>query len=150
MAAIIVKDGTLTAKGEVIAQKGVRTNTIKSLDDASDVSVVLGNEDTSGTQSSFKVQNINGDEVARIDSRGSADFNNLSLSTYSEATSSAVVIAAGENYRQTGLYAPAIKTNATASGNGILPSGENDIIIFNDSIKKGYDRESHTNLNNTK
>ena len=38
---IIAKDGTLTAKGEVIAQKGIRSNTIKSLDGNSDVSVVL-------------------------------------------------------------------------------------------------------------
>lgn len=139
-AVIIAKDGTITAKGEVIAQKGVRTNTIKSLDGTSDVAVVLdGTIDPSGLDSShsaFRVQTADGNNVAHIDSSGSADFKGLSLSTYSEATSSAVVIAAGDNYRQTGLYVPAIKTNATASGNGFLPEGENDIIIFNDSIKK--------------
>jgi hypothetical protein len=123
----ITADGTITSKGEVIAEKGIRTNSIKPLESGDDVAVVLGD-------ASFGIDNPDGTRVASISSSGSASFSDLALDTYNEATSSAVVIGARDNYRQTGLYVPAIKTNAAASGNGILPAGESHILIFNSKI----------------
>lgn len=128
----ITADGTITSKGEVIAEKGVRTNSIKPLESGDDVSVVLS--DASENNSSFQIENTRGTRVASIDAQGSARFSDLALNTYNDATSSAVVISAHENYRQNGIYTPAIKTNAAASGNGILPAGATHILVYNTSI----------------
>ena len=129
---IIAKDGTITAKGEIIAERGIRTNTIKAVS-GGDVSVVLGADGTA-TPSAFTIADAQGTSVASINASGSAKFADLSLETYTDATSSAVVASARDTYHETGIYAPSITTNAAASGNGILPESQNDIVIFNNKI----------------
>jgi len=124
-AVIVDRSGKMTVKGEIIAQGGVRTNTIKAVEDGGNVNVV--NSDVS-------IINAENKEVASIDASGSAKFADLSLDKYTEATSSAAVIAAVQNYQETGVFAPAIKTNAAATGNGFLPAHNNDIVLFNDKI----------------
>ena len=145
---IITADGTITAKGEIIAQAGVRSNSLQALNEGDDIALRLDQTSeefvdpldpdaeptTRISNSQLKIENNSGDQVASINAEGSASFTDLSLETYNEATSSAVVIAARDNYRQTGIYAPAIQTHAAASGNGILPGGQNDIILFNSDI----------------
>src|SRR3989338_1857715 len=106
-AVIVDRSGKMTVKGEIIAQGGVRTNTIKAVEDGGNVNVV--NSDVS-------IINAENKEVASIDASGSAKFADLSLDKYTEATSSAAVIAAVQNYQETGVFAPAIKTNAAATG----------------------------------
>ncbi len=113
-AVIISKDGTLTTKGTLIAQGGVRTNQIKPLTDGGTV-------------------NING---AEIDASGSARFNGLSLDKYLEATSEAAIIAAPDNLEKNGLEENAIETEAQSAGIGLIPANNKEIIIYNDSVKK--------------
>jgi hypothetical protein len=125
-AVIIAKNGTITAKGEVIAEKGVRTNTIKPLDGQSTVGLQLAEN---------KLQVINNDTVvAAVDNLGSARFKDVSVDTYTEATNSAAIIAAEDNYQDNGIFSPAIQTNAAAAGNGILPAKNDTIIVYNDKI----------------
>jgi len=125
-AVIIAKNGTITAKGEVIAEKGVRTNTIKPLDANSAVGLQL-------SQNKVEVLN-NNNVVAAINNDGSAKFKDVSVDTYTEATGSAVIIAAEDNYDENGILSPGIQTNAAAAGNGIIPAKNDTIVIFNDTI----------------
>lgn len=125
-AVIIAKNGTITAKGEVIAEKGVRTNTIKPIDANSSIGVQL---------SQNKVEVLNNDAiVAAIDNNGSAKFKDVSVDTYTDATGSAAIIAAADNLEQNGIFSPAIQTNAAAAGNGILPAKNDTVVIYNDKI----------------
>jgi hypothetical protein len=125
-AVMIAKNGTITAKGEVIAEKGVRTNTIKGLDTNNPIGVQL---------SQNKVEVLNNDNVvAAIDEKGSAKFKDVSVDTYTDATSSAAIIAAEDNYEENGILSPAIQTNAAAAGNGILPAKNDTVVIYNEKI----------------
>lgn len=77
-------------------------------------------------------------EVASVDASGSAKFNtlainNLNINADYSATDSGVLIAAADNYAQNGIFAPAIKSNAT-SGVAILPAGQTQVLIYNDKI----------------
>ena len=106
-AVIIAKDGTITTKGEIIAEKGIRTNEIKAI-----------NEN----------DNVNINNLA---------INNLTVSNkYLDATSSAVIIAAPDNFAQNGLFAPAIETASASAGLGILPENSQEIVIYNNNIKE--------------
>ncbi|KXK10231.1 MAG: hypothetical protein UZ22_OP11002000876 [Microgenomates bacterium OLB23] len=125
-AVVIARNGTITAKGEVIAEKGIRTNTIKPLNSDSSLGLQLTNN---------KVEVLNDSNVvAAIDNNGSAKFKDLSLDTYTQATSSAVIIAAEDNYQENGILSPAIQTNAAAAGNGVIPANSDEIIIFNEKV----------------
>ena len=53
-----------------------------------------------------------------------------------DATSSAAVIAAPDNFVRNGIYAPAIETEAQTAGVGILPTNSSEIIIYNEKIKE--------------
>ncbi|KKT47999.1 MAG: Triple helix repeat-containing collagen [Candidatus Gottesmanbacteria bacterium GW2011_GWA2_44_17] len=103
----IAKDGTLTTKGELIAEGGIRTNEIKPLTDNGQV----------------LINNLTVNNLAIFDK-------------YLEATSSAAVIAAADNFNQNGIFAPAIETATASAGIGILPENSQEIIIYNNSIKK--------------
>ena len=74
---------------------------------------------------------------ASIDASGSAYFKNgLALDKYLDATTSATIIAASENFAKNGVYAPAIETKYETAGIGLLPENEQEIIIYNESIKE--------------
>ena len=104
-AVIIAKDGTITTRGELIAEKGIRTNEIKPLADDGQVTI---------------------DNLA---------INNLVISDkYLGATGSAI-IAAPDNFEKNGLFAPAIETASASAGIGILPENSSEIIIYNQYIK---------------
>jgi hypothetical protein len=110
-AVIIAKDGTITTQGEIIAKKGVRTNEIKGLTDTSQVIIT------------------------------NPIINNLSISDkYLEATNSAAIIAAPDNFEKNGLFASAIETATASAGIGILPENTNgnpnEVVIYNNNIKK--------------
>lgn len=103
----MARDGTITTRGELIAEGGIRT-----------------------------------DEINPLDDNGNVNINRLAVDSliindkYLEATSSAAVIAAAENFELNGLYAPAIETATTSAGIAILPSNSSEIVIYNDNIKE--------------
>ncbi|OGK54848.1 hypothetical protein A3H80_03945 [Candidatus Roizmanbacteria bacterium RIFCSPLOWO2_02_FULL_37_19] len=136
-AVVIARNGSMTVKGEIIAQGGVRTNEIRAIEDDKDIDVVL-NSGTNGDEilkSQISILNSQtGQSVASIDASGSARFANLSLDKYNQATSSGVVIAARENFERYGIFAPAIETNAASTGNGILPKLYQEILIYSDKV----------------
>jgi hypothetical protein len=132
-AVTIAKNGTITTTGEVIAQGGVRTDQIKPI--SKDLSIQLDTLDQSD-QSNGKlvIQNQLGDTVASIDASGSAYFRQLSLDTYLDATRSAAVIAAPDNFEKNGLYTPAIETTTQSAGVGYLPANQSEVVIYNQNI----------------
>ena len=136
-AVVIARNGSMTVKGEIIAQGGVRTNKIHAIEDGKDIDVVL-NSETKGDeilQSQISILNSQtGRSVASIDASGSARFADLSLDKYNQATSSDVVIAARENFERYGIFTPAIETNAASTGNGILPKLYQEILIYSDKV----------------
>ena len=110
-AVIIAKDGTITTRGELIAEKGVRTNEIKGLSDNNQVSI------------------------------NNLSTNNIAISDkYLDATDSASIIAAPDNFERNGLFAPAIEAATSSAGIGILPENNNnnpnEVVVYNDNIKK--------------
>ena len=90
--------------------------------------------DNSITNNKLQITN-NGKEVASIDASGSAYFRELVLDKYLDATGSAVVIAAADNFTKNGIYAPAIETQAQTAGIGLLPTGQQELIIYNERVK---------------
>ncbi len=126
-AVIIAKDGSLTTRGELIAQGGVRTDSISSLQPNGAVEI---------KNSNLKIKNAFDENVAEINSSGSAYFKEgISVGKYTDATSSAVIIAAPDNFNQNGIYAPAIQTDAQTAGIALLPAYANEIIIYTDKLK---------------
>ena len=106
-AVIIAKDGTITTRGKLIAEKGIRTNEIKGLTDNDQV----------------KINNL--------------AINNLTINDkYLIATDSAAIIAAPDNFTQNGIFAPAIETASASAGLGILPENSSEVVIYNNNIKK--------------
>lgn len=106
-AVIIAKDGTITTRGELIAEKGIRTDEIKPLTDNGQVSI------------------------------NNLTTNNLTISDkYLDATSSAAIIAASDNFEKNGLFAPAIETASASAGIAILPENQIEVVIYNNNIKK--------------
>ncbi|QQG44292.1 MAG: hypothetical protein HYW86_00005, partial [Candidatus Roizmanbacteria bacterium] len=154
-AVVIAKDGTITTKGTLVAEGGIKTNEIKPINEGEDVSVILktksegslanaSNAETSSEilrsaqndNAKFQIQNELGENVASIDASGSAKFNSLSLNKYMEATSSAAIIAAPDNFDKNGLYAPAIETTVETAGVGIVPQNQTEVVIYNNTIKE--------------
>ncbi len=139
-AVTIAKDGTMTTKGTLIAQGGVKTNEIKPINPNDNIAVVLNSKserpNPKQLNSKLQILNSNNREVASIDASGSAYFKNLSLDKYLEATQSSAIIAAAENFTKNGIYAPAIETTTESAGLGILPAESNEIIIYNQNVKE--------------
>ena len=104
---IISKTGGLTTKGTLTAQAGIKTNKIEPLNP--NENIFIKNLETNSLQISDK---------------------------YLNATSSASVITAADNFQENGLYSPAIKTNAQSAGIAIIKKQDEDLVIYNDSIKK--------------
>jgi hypothetical protein len=130
---VVAKDGTITTQGTLIAQGGIRTNEIQPINENADVSVLLGS--TESKNSKLKIENSLGNEVASVDASGSAYFKQLALDKYMDATQSGAVIAAADNFNKNGVYAPAIETQAQTAGVAILPSNQQEVLIYNDSVK---------------
>ncbi|MBW7960151.1 hypothetical protein H3C65_01500, partial [Patescibacteria group bacterium] len=103
----IAKNGSMTVQGELIAQGGIRTDEIKPIVDDGYVSI----------------DNLSVDKLAVTNK-------------YLDATSSAVVIAAPDNFNQNGIFAPAINTASSSAGIALLPDNSNEVIVYNDNIKK--------------
>jgi hypothetical protein len=61
----------------------------------------------------------------------------LKLDKYLSATSTATVIAASDNFEKNGLYVPAIETTTQTAGIGLIPSNQQEIVIYNDRIEDG-------------
>lgn len=139
-AVIIAKDGSLTTRGTLIAQGGVQTNEIRPIGSDHDLSIKLHTQsETQNSQqtknSKLKIQNNFDEEVAYINSSGSAYFKDgISLGKYTDATSSAVILGASDNFNQNGIYAPAIQTSAQTAGVGLLPAYANEVIVYTDKL----------------
>ena len=133
---IIAKDGTLTTKGPIIAEGGIYTNTIKTASDNTDLSIVLDTEDNKGINRKLSIKNDSNNEVAFIDASGSAYFKDINLNTYTDATSSAVIIAKDKSASISGVFAPGIETKTSVAGNAILPTNEREIIIYTEKANE--------------
>lgn len=125
-AVVIAKDGTITTKGELIAQGGVKTNEIS----------ILRSDPTKEDPTLLKIKNPEGEEIAHFDASGSAYFKKLSLEKFTPATPEATIIAASDNFKKNGVFVPAIETNTSSAGVGILPENQLEIIIYNNNVKE--------------
>ena len=64
-------------------------------------------------------------------------MNQLTISDkYLEATTSASIIAAADNFELNGIFAPAIETATASAGIAILPENSSEVIIYNNYVKK--------------
>ena len=62
--------------------------------------------------------------------------NNLAIADkYLEATTSASIIAAADNFDLNGIFAPAIETATASAGIAILPENSSEVIIYNNYVK---------------
>ena len=104
-AVIIAKDGSLTTRGELIAHGGIRTNEINPISPSD--RITMG-----------KVYFTEGISVAK----------------YTDATSSAVILGASDNFNQNGIYVPSIQTSAKTAGVGLLPAYSSEVVIYTDKL----------------
>jgi hypothetical protein len=115
---VIARDGTMTTKGTIIAKGGIEIQ-----------------------NSDLKIKNGEGVETAKIDSSGSAQFNQLTTNKltipdkYLDATNSAAIVSPQENFNKNGLFASAIETQKQTAGVGIIPINTTEIVIYNQTIK---------------
>ncbi len=125
-AVMIARDGTLTTKGEVIAQKGVRTNHLSPINKGDNLKVSLS-EDASQS-ASLQILNDEAREVASINASGSAFFEGgIGVNTF--------IADSGDVQNKSSLTA-AISTNAQSAGTGEIPVGKSNIIIYNEKLSK--------------
>jgi len=115
----IAKDGTITTKGTLIAQGGIKTKRI-----------ILPEDNPQLT-----IENSKGDVLASIDASGSAYFKNIALEKFTPATPEAALIAAPENFAKNGIFAPAIEASASAAGVAIIPKNSQEVVIYSSSAK---------------
>jgi hypothetical protein len=104
---IISRTGGLTTKGTLTAKAGIKTGKIEPLNENENVFI----------------KNLETNEINISDK-------------YLEATNSGVIISAPDNFEKNKLYAPAIETKAQTAGNGIIKSQDEEIVIYNESIKE--------------
>ncbi|MFS8158633.1 MAG: hypothetical protein ACMG6E_00200, partial [Candidatus Roizmanbacteria bacterium] len=132
---IIARDGTITTKGQLIAERGIKTNEFKALHKGDSIDVVLESGVDPVTQESrtgsLAIKNDQGLQVASIDASGSANFNSLNLDTAPQYNS---IIAASDNLALHGEFVPALETNAKSAGAGVLPGNSRAIMIYNEKI----------------
>lgn len=133
---VIAKDGTITTKGTLIAKGGIKTNNIKSLD-KTDVAVTLEKNADSTKTNQFQIKDEDGNVVSSIDDNGKAKFTEITLDGIDTATDSGTIIAASENYKDYGINAPAVITNASTSGTATMPAQAIDLIVYNSKINAG-------------
>ncbi len=125
-AVMIARDGTLTTKGEVIAQQGVRTNRLSPINKGESIKVSLS--DQAPTPASLQILNDEAKEVASINASGSAYFGGgIGVNTF--------IADSGDVQNKSSLTA-AISTNAQSAGTGEIPSGKSNIIIYNEKLSK--------------
>ena len=103
---IISRDGNIRTKGKVIAETGVITNKIEALNEENNVSI-----------NKLAVGGLT------IDNK------------YLSSASSSALIAAGENFNLNGISAPALETNISTAGDAVIPSQNQELIIYNENIK---------------
>ncbi|OGK17634.1 hypothetical protein A3D80_02840 [Candidatus Roizmanbacteria bacterium RIFCSPHIGHO2_02_FULL_40_13b] len=124
-AVIVSRDGNLTTKGELIAQKGIRTNRISALSEKDNIKLSLNEK--AETPTKLEVLNNEAQTVASIDASGSAYFaQGIKVNTY----------LADANDTSAKSVSGAIETNATSAGEGEIPAGSRDITIYNDRLNK--------------
>ncbi len=125
-AVIIARDGTLTSKGELIAQKGIRANHLSPINKGEDIKVSLSNQ--SPTPASLQILNDDAEQVASINASGSAYFEGgIGVNTF--------IAESGDVQNKSSLTA-AISTNAQSAGTGEIPAGKSNIIIYNEKLSK--------------
>lgn len=124
----IAKDGTITAKGEIIAEKGIRTNSIKGLNQGDDVAVKIAD-------SRFKIQDETEKDLVSINASDSAYFAQ-GVTFDKNIASASAVIAAEQTFSEIGENTSSILTNGEASGQAVLPLGQQELLIRNSKVKE--------------
>lgn len=128
--ATIAKDGTITTEGSVVAKGGIQTPELTSLHERDNINIKL----SSTEQNKLAVVTKERGEVAAISSDGKAHFAGISVDSYQEATVAGAIIAAPQNFKENGLYAPAIVTKRDTAGIGILPKDSDEVVLYNENI----------------
>ncbi len=104
---IIAKDGSITTKGTVVAEGGIKTNKIESIDQNGNVAI------------------------------NKLTTNQLTINDkYLEATSPSAIIAAQKNFDTNGIFSPAIETKTASAGNGLIDQNTSEVIVYNSNIKE--------------
>jgi hypothetical protein len=140
-AVTIAKDGTITTKGALIVQRGIRTNQISPIFPDDNIIIQLNSKSQAPnsnqiTNNKLQITNQLGEEVASIDASGSAFFKALSLEKFTPATQSALIVSPLDNFQKRGVFASAIETASASAGIGLLPQNQQEVIIYNDNVKE--------------
>jgi len=136
-AVVIAKDGSITTRGELIAQGGIRTNEIRAVNDGENINIHLSpNTPNSPNTPKLNISNQLDQTVASIDASGSAYCKALALEKFTPATPEAAIIAANDNFQKNGLFAPAFETATASAGLALLPENQSEVVIYNDNVKK--------------
>jgi len=139
-AVTIAKDGTITTKGALIAQGGIKTNTIQAVNDGEDINIKLKTQNsklkTTAENAKLNIIDELGNVQASIDASGSAFFKALSLEKFTPATPAATIVSPQDNFEKRGVFAAAIETASASAGIGILPQNQQEVIIYNDNVKE--------------
>ena len=80
---------------------------------------------------------IRTNEIKPLTDDGRVSINNLAINNLAInniSTNSAII--AAPDFAQNGIFAPAIETATASAGIGILPEGSQEVIIYNDRVKK--------------
>jgi hypothetical protein len=134
-AVMVSRNGTLTARGSVVAEGGIKTNTIRALNQNDNINISLKQQDqNTETNKKLQITNELGQVNASIDASGEGYFKQgIGVEKYTSSPSA--IIAAQQNFNERGIYAPALKTNSEAAGTGIIPSHGQEILIYNEKVK---------------
>jgi hypothetical protein len=140
---VMARDGTITSKGSIIALGGIKTNNISAVNEGDDINIKLKTQNspsesegkTTTQNSKLNIIDQLGSINASVDASGSAKFKELALEQFNPATPEATVIAASQNFIKNGIFASAIETATASAGVGILPAGQQEILIYNDRIR---------------
>jgi hypothetical protein len=139
-AVTIAKDGTITTKGALIAQGGIKVNTIQAANDGEDINIKLKTQNskfkTTAENAKLNIIDELGNVQASIDASGSAFFKALSLEKFTPATPAATIVSPQDNFEKRGVFAAAIETASASAGIGILPQNQQEVIIYNDNVKE--------------
>ncbi len=128
------KDGNLITNGQVIAQGGVRTNSLTQLSQGSDIEVQLKSNTNSASNPKLTIKDDRNEQVASIDSQGTGNFASLSLNKYIPSKNN-TIISATDNFAKNGQFSPALETKNYSAGEGILPNNNSAVLVYNERVK---------------
>lgn len=128
---IISKDGSLITNGEIVANRGIKTDKLENI--SGDIKVKLAGNSVNDTKKIAFVNNKD-EEVAYINDKGQANFSRIYMNNHIKEDQAERIITPEVNFQQNGVYAPGLITDNESAGIGIIPENSRELVIFNSAI----------------